>query len=132
MSSPGTPGKRAGMRRAQLHADPHWWQCMLECGRMVAEGKPRFNCDDIVELCRKRHPNASTPEHRAMGPLMKELARLGYCVKTLDWFESRQKVNHARDMRTWHSLIYRGPKLSRPRKRRRIDPRQIPLLLEEA
>jgi hypothetical protein len=122
-------GKRDGMDRAERHADPHWWQCMLECGRDIAERKQYFNTDDIVFLMRQRHPNATTHEGRAKGPLMSALARLGYCTPTEDWIESRQKICHNRPMRVWYSLIYRGPRLKH-RRRRIIDPRQYPLLDE--
>ncbi len=121
------PGKRDGMERARRHADPHWWQCILECGRLVAEQKPYFITDDIVALNRTRHPNATTHEHRAIGPAMHQLVKLGYCVPTDDWVESRQRSNHARPMRVWWSLIYRGPAMRRPPKRPILDPRQFGL-----
>jgi hypothetical protein len=122
-----TDGKRDGMDRAERHADPHWWQCMLECGKIVAERKPYFNTDDIVQLRQRLHPNATTHEHRAIGPLMAALARLGYCERTDDWVESQQSSCHSRPMRVWFSMIYRGPAVRRPTRRRPLDPRQIPL-----
>ena len=119
------PGKRDGMGRAERHADPHWWQCMLQCGKLVAERKPYFITDDIEFLRRKLHPNATTHEHRAVGPLMAALARLDYCEATDDWVESQQLTNHSRPMRVWLSKIYRGPTIQRPPRRRLLDPRQI-------
>ena len=118
-------GKRDGMERARRHADPHWWQCMLECGRLVAEQKQYFITDDLVGLAGSRHPNATTHEHRAIGPLMHQMVRLGYCTPTDDWVESRQRSNHARPMRVWWSHIYRGPARRKPPKRRGLDPRQL-------
>ena len=123
--NPGDPGKRDGMDRAERSADPHWWQCMLECGKLVAAHKPVFITDDLVTICRVLHPNATTHEHRAIGPLMRELCRLGYCERSEDTVESRQKVNHARPMRVWRSLIYEGPPVVFPPRPPIVDPRLI-------
>lgn len=124
--------KEEAMERAANHADPHWWQCMLECGYQVALAQPYFISDDLERMRLHRFHNASTHEHRATGPLMKELQKLGYCLPTQDWVESRQKVNHRRPMRVWFSLIYRGPLVvRRPRPRRLLDPRQLAMWQEE-
>ena len=126
----GEQGKKEGMDRAEEHADPHWWRCMLESAKIVAEGKPFFITDDIVLLCAKNHPNATTHEYRANGPLMREACKLGYCEKTQDWVESTQAQCHRRPMRIWYSLIYRGPSpRPRPKKRRINDPRQMELMI---
>lgn len=121
------PGKRDGMERARQHADPHWWQCMLEAGKAVAEERPYFNADDLLAWMRRHHPNASTHEKRATGPLMAAIQRLGYCIPTEDFVPSRQKLCHATPRRVWWSLIYRGPAQRRPRSRPVLDPRQFGL-----
>lgn len=124
----GEAGKRDGMARARRHADPHWWQSMLECGKQIAEAQPYFYSDDVVLLCQKLHPNAGTHEPRAIGPLMTKLARLGYCVKTQDTAPPRVPQCHGRPKSVWWSQIYRGPILRRkPRHRRLLDPRQLDL-----
>lgn len=125
------PGKRDGMARVRRNADPYWWQRMSECARLVAERKQYFNSDDIVLLCRELYPDATTHDKRAIGPLMAAAQKLGYCVPTQDTVESRQKVCHSRPMRVWWSLIYRGPARRQPKKRRILDPRQIPLSLAD-
>jgi hypothetical protein len=33
MMESGEYGKQEGMDRAERHADPHWWQCMMECAK---------------------------------------------------------------------------------------------------
>jgi hypothetical protein len=120
----GRRGKADGMLRAEHHADAYWWQCMLESGREVALRKPYLFTDDIVKFCLEKHPNVWTHEKRAIGPLMREMCRLGYFVPTQDWVESAQKQCHRRPMRVWFSLLYRG-KAGRPLRRRTInDPRQ--------
>jgi len=125
--SDGEEGKRDGMRCAAKNADPHWWRCMLESGVQVAVRKPFFFTADIVTWCRDHHPNASTHEHRAIGPLMNVLARNEVCQATQDWVPSSQAQNHSRPMRVWWSLIYKGVQLRpKPRVRKLLDPRWVP------
>jgi hypothetical protein len=81
---------------------------MLECGKLVAQRKPRFTSGDVVELCYARYPGASTPERRAIGPLMRAMASLGYCVPTATWEKSVQRQNHRRPMMLWRSLLKAG------------------------
>jgi hypothetical protein len=99
--------KRKGMRRAQYAADRRWWASMLESGKLVAQRKPNFTSDDVVLLCYARYPNASTPERRAIGPVMRALAALGYCVPTTSWAKSVQRQYHRRPMMIWRSLIFK-------------------------
>jgi hypothetical protein len=101
----GEAGKREGMERAQHHADAHWWQCMLACGHAIARRRSSFVTDDIVKLCRDRHPNAATHERRAIGPLMRQLCSMGYCEPTNKWMKSTQAQCHRRPMMVWRSLI---------------------------
>lgn len=123
--------KQEAMDRAERHANAHWWICMLQSGREVALRKPYFFTDDIVAWCQQHHPNASTHEQRAIGPLMRALARAEVCTATQDWVQSTQKQNHRRPMQVWWSLIYRGrrgrPPTAKPRWRRPLDPRQLTL-----
>src|SRR5215471_15159085 len=127
----GEAGKRDGMERAERHADEHWVRCMKEAGKIVALGKPFFTSDDVVDLCAKMHPNASTHEGRATGPIMGNMARQEWCVQTQDFVRSRRKSCHATPRVVYFSLIYRGPPVPRPRRRRIIDPRQFDLLRED-
>jgi hypothetical protein len=121
----GEDGKREGMARAWHGADPHWRQCMLESLKEVALRKPVFNTDDVVGWCRTHHPNATTREKRAIGPLMRYAAKLGYCEPIEGWTKSIQAQCHSRPIRTWFSLAYRGPVIPKPRRRAPIyDPRK--------
>jgi hypothetical protein len=103
----GEEEKRRGMARAQYAADRRWWASMLECGKLVAQRKLYFTTDDVVRLCYARYPGASTPERRAIGPLMRALAALGYCRPTATWAKSVQRQNHRRPMMIWHSLLFK-------------------------
>jgi hypothetical protein len=92
----GEEEKRKGMNRAQYAADRKWWICMVESGKLVAQQKTKFTSGDVVALCRARYPSVSTSEQRAVGPLMRSLAVLGYCVPTANWVRSAQRQNHNR------------------------------------
>lgn len=115
--------KEEGMDRAERHADPYWKQCMMEAALAVAMRKPYLDTDDIVAWCREKHPNATTHEYRAIGPLMRACAKLGYFMQTQDWVESTQKQCNKRPMRVWYSLLYKRPH-QKPRRHRINDPRQ--------
>ena len=122
----GEEGKREGMDRAKRHADPHWWQCMIESTRAICRQQPYFNADDVVAMCRTNHPNASTHERRAVGPVIRDAARLGHCEPTDQWTPSTQPQCHKRPMRTWYSLTYSGAHpVPRPPRRKLLDPRKL-------
>jgi hypothetical protein len=96
------------LARAQHAADRHWWTCMLECGKLVAQRKARFTTDDVVQLCYARYPSASIPERRAIGPVMRTLAALGYCKPTARWVKSCHRQCHRRPMMLWRSLLFKA------------------------
>jgi hypothetical protein len=130
MSDDGSGGKRDGMRRAALAADPHWHHCMMLSAKEIAWRKPFFDTEDIVRWCREHHPNATTHEMRAIGPLMRNVVKQGFGEPIDEWNMSTLPQCHRRPMRAYRSLIYRGPNApARPRRRRKIDPRQYLLNL---
>jgi hypothetical protein len=106
MRDDGEKEKRKGMARAQRAANQRWWASMLECGKLVAQQKSHFTSGDVVELCYARYPGASTPERRAVGPVMRALGALGYCVPTTAWAKSVQRQCHRRPMMISHSLLF--------------------------
>ena len=133
MKDGGEIGKREGMRRAYQHADPHWVQCMFECGKRVCENQPWFTSETVVLLCAELHPNASTHEKRAIGHILLQMAKWGWCEKTDETSEARRAVSHKNPKRVWWSLLYKGPQVRpKPRRRKPLDPRQFKLPLEEA
>lgn len=117
-------GKKDGMGRAERHADEHWWNCMLESAKAVAERKQWFQSKHVKAWCHKYHPNATTHEYKAMGPLMNKAASFGYCVPSLDYRASGQRNDHSRPQLVWISLIYKGPKRHHAPRRRPLDSRQ--------
>ena len=130
MPADGGEGKREGMQRARRHANPIWAAWFAEAIVEVARKKPFFTTDD-VEVLRIHRQGPRTHENRAIGPLMREACQAEVCLPTLDWVESRQRVNHRRPMRVWRSLIYRGPPVPHRRRPKPIDPNQYALDLTQ-
>jgi hypothetical protein len=125
VSDAGEEGKRDGMDRAKRHADPHWWQCMIESLKHIATTRQEYDVDDVELHCEKYHPNASTHEPRASGPVMRHAAINAWAVPTGMHKKSIQPKRHRRPVERWHSLIYKGPNpRPRPRRKRFADPRQ--------
>jgi hypothetical protein len=117
--------KADGMDRAERHADPHWMRTMLILGVEVAKRRPKFIAPDIERMRRELHPNVTTHEPRAMGPVMTNLHSLGVCEPTDEFKGSGHKSDHNNLSRIWASKIYEGPVRVG---RRLIDPRQLELL----
>jgi hypothetical protein len=119
----GEAGKVNGMDHAARACNPDWWAFMLAALAEVARKKPFLFTDDI-EFIRQTRQGPRTHENRALGPLMREAQKLGICEPTDQWVPSSQGVNHRRFMRVWYSLIYQGPPVRKPRRRKISDPRQ--------
>jgi hypothetical protein len=88
-------------------ADPEWHAFVSALIVEVARSHAEFTTDEIERL-RVMRGGPSTPEPRAMGPLMKNAARAGVCAKTDRVRQSAQVCNHRRPMQIWRSLIYRA------------------------
>jgi hypothetical protein len=99
--------KAAGMARAERSAAPEWWNFMLEAALAVARLN-EYLTTDHVEDWRRSHGGPTTPERRALGPLMRTAARRGYFEKTGRVERSGMRVCHARDKAVWRSLVYQG------------------------
>jgi hypothetical protein len=119
----GTLAREDAIERVARGCNPDWWVYMLNVGVEVFRSKP-FAFTDDMERIRQNRQGPSTPENRAYGPLMRELKKMGVCEPTDQWAPSSQIINHRRFMRIWYSLIYAGPRISRPRRHTVMDPRQ--------
>jgi hypothetical protein len=77
-----------------------------QAGGWVARHFSRFTTDEVWE--RLRPTGLRTPEHRAMGSVMRGLAKAGLCVRTNEVQESSRAGCHHRPLRVWRSLVYNG------------------------
>ena len=61
-----------------------------------------FTTDELDEL------RKTAREPRALGGLMKEGERRGWCIPTDRYQSSKSARNHRRAIRVWRSLLFRG------------------------
>jgi len=96
---------RAGqdaIRAVSEAADPAWCIAALEAVRLTCVRHREFISDDVWDSGLD-----STREDRALGPIMLEAKRLGYCCKTDRTRPSRR--SHGSGKPIWVSLIWEGP-----------------------
>ncbi|KRR21319.1 hypothetical protein CQ14_06630 [Bradyrhizobium lablabi] len=89
----------------ETHANPAWLSLMLELTRVVCLTHRRFNADDVMDLYDAIEHAPTTPEARAMGPVLQKAAKAGYCKKTKLTEKSRRKGSRGRSLTMWESLI---------------------------
>ncbi len=75
--------------------------------RCVARRNAEFTSDDVWEWL----GGCDTHEARAMGPVMRRAAKMGYCKKTTNTIPSKDPTCHGRDKRVWRSLLLEEFKL---------------------
>lgn len=63
--------------------------------------QPEFTTDDVWDVL------GQPPEPRAMGAVMRQVTRKGYCVGTDRYIKSKRRECHARPVKVWRSKLYR-------------------------
>lgn len=92
----------AQIARVERHADPDWKVQALDAVRRTCEQRREFHVDDVWVVGEL----PSTREDRALGPVMRHAARLGYCRRS---DRVRPSVrSHGSPKPVWVSLLYRG------------------------
>lgn len=89
------------IQTADEHADPEWRDAALAAGRRAAARLDLLTSDDV----RREIQGASTHEPRALGAVMRALAKEGIIVATDRYVKSGRVEAHDRPMRCWRSLI---------------------------
>lgn len=96
--------KEAGIERAELGANPYWAVTALWAVRSVASRKPSLTTDDVWAVLEDLQ--VKTPEHRAMGAVMRQAAVSGYIEPTDSYVRSRRPQCHCRPVLYWRSLLF--------------------------
>ena len=106
--SPAIAAKQAAMAQVEENADEEWRRCMLLAVKYAAERHRQFTSDDVFDAFHELGFTAETHEPRALGPVMIEAAKNGWCRKAncAPW-PSRRMSLHASPRAVWDSLIYR-------------------------
>lgn len=92
--------------RVERHADPDWKDRALDVIWGLAAHTPELTSDDIWRLLGDE--DAATHEPRALGAMLKKAAGEGWIIPTDTYRPSARAACHARPVRVWRSLIYRG------------------------
>jgi hypothetical protein len=113
MSDDAERAKQSAMRLVAQSANQEWLNLMLYLAREVSRTRSYFTSDDVMDAYHAiaRPDKPVTHELRAMGPVMVQAARLGYCQKAdCAPIPSRRRSLHASPRAVWQSLIHRQTK----------------------
>ena len=100
--------KKAGMEASERGANAAWVASMMECINKTCRCCRIFNSDYVMKLYTGKE---KTRDLRALGPLMRRAAKLGWCeLADLPPRNSTRRSLHASPREMWRSLIYEGPR----------------------
>lgn len=95
------------IKRVWEHADDHWKECVAHACEIAADRRRYVTSEEVWNVLKVVYPDASTHEHRAMGPAMRR-ARAGglwlptnFCRKIHYPGENSSPGN----ARVWRSLL---------------------------
>lgn len=100
MLSAGELGKREGIRRARIGANPEWLAEMDRFARTAARQLLEFTANDVWDL-HDKYGKHSTPSNSALGPIMQSLAKEGFIRFTGRFVISTRASQHKRPLRVW-------------------------------
>ena len=92
--------------QAAAGTNPEWRELALEAGRELAASFEFVTAQDILDFVTEAFPEVQTPEHRAMGPIMRQLGAEGTLLPTDRYPPSGRVRNHNRPHRLWASRTY--------------------------
>ena len=92
------------IRRADVHANKDWKTVAYEVGQILARDNDNLISEDIMEAMPLW---VSTHEPRALGAVMRRLAKNGFIVATSEYVRSTSPLGHARPSVVWRSLVWR-------------------------
>ncbi len=95
--------KTEAMAQVEAHARVEWKDAALEAVRAAALASPSFIVDEVWPHL---DDDVQTHELRAMGPVMRRAATLGYIAPTDRYRLSSRISAHKNPRRVWRSLIY--------------------------
>jgi hypothetical protein len=90
--------------RARRQANPDWYLSAVRAARRVAADSLYFTTDEVWEVL-KTLTTEATPEHRAMGAVMRSLAHDRIATRTDRTRPTRRPCANSRPISIWRSLI---------------------------
>ena len=97
-----TAAKNDAIKRVWSNAEDDWRTTALAELKAVCLARDEFTTDELDEL------RKTAREPRALGGLMKEGEKRGWCIPTDRYQSSTSARNHRRAIRVWRSLLFRG------------------------
>lgn len=85
-----------------IYAQPDWYQAAEQAVAKLARQYSEFTTDDVWRLL--RYSGLTTPEPRAMGSVMRGMARAGLIVATDRTVKSLRRECHRRPLTVWRAL----------------------------
>lgn len=90
--------------RARHHSDPDWYLSAVRAARRVAADRRFFTTDEVWAVLSDL-TDAKTPEHRAMGAVMRSLAIDRIAVRTDRTRPTNRPCANRRPVAVWRSLV---------------------------
>lgn len=94
------------IERVERNAAQDWKDHVLDVIWGLAAYRQEMTSDDVWRLLGQDDP--TTHEPRALGAMLKKAAAEGWLEPTEVYRPSARATCHARPVRVWRSLIYRG------------------------
>lgn len=91
--------REEAVARVDRHAPPSWKEQALRAVWEVATEEFTFTTDDVWKRL------GAPPEPRALGPVMREAEKRGYCEQTDQWTLSIRASRHRAPIRVWASKL---------------------------
>ncbi len=95
--------KEKAMACSEAGAAERWKTAAYVAGVRLCKGQARLTSEDVLAAMPS---DVETHDRRALGPLMRRLARDGYCTATGEYRNSGKVKNHHRPQAVWESLTF--------------------------
>lgn len=90
--------------RARRHSNPDWYLSAVRAARRVAADRQFFTTDEVWAALADL-TDAKTPEHRAMGSVMRSLAADRIAIRTDRTRPTNRPCANRRPVAVWRSLL---------------------------
>lgn len=97
----------AAIAQVEQAADERWKALAMSAVKTIASQQASLTTDDVWEWLHREGVTAP-PEPRALGAIMKKAAGTKLIRSTMYTEQSARERCHARPLRVWTSLVYRG------------------------
>jgi hypothetical protein len=97
----------SSIAKSDESADYDWKLAAADSLERVAKSKAELTADDVLELMESRHPDVTTHNLAALGPIFLRAQKAGLIENTNRIVQSRIPRRH-RKITVWASRVYRG------------------------